>query len=81
MNDISATLKTAYNADAVVVIPGGGTFGMESIARQFAGEQPVIIVRNGWFSFLGLETLEKGKIAASIKVLSARCQASDLGSN
>ena len=37
MNDISAALKTAYNADSVVVIPGGGTYGMESIARQFAG--------------------------------------------
>ena len=49
MNDISAALKTAYNADAVVVIPGGGTYGMESIARQFAGDQHVMVIRNGWF--------------------------------
>ena len=79
MNDISAALKTAYNADAVVVIPGGGTYGMESIARQFAGDQHVMVIRNGWFSFRWSEILEKGKIAASTKVLSARRQAGALG--
>ncbi len=36
MRDISSTLKDVYNAAAVVVVPGGGTYGMESIARQFA---------------------------------------------
>ena len=36
MNDISATLKTVYNASSVVVVPGGGTYGMEAVARQFA---------------------------------------------
>ena len=81
MNDISASLKTAYNADAVVVIPGGGTYGMESIARQFAGDQHVMVIRNGWFSFRWSEILEKGKIAASTKVLSARRQADASGSN
>jgi len=81
MNDISAALKKAYNADAVVVIPGGGTYGMESIARQFAGDQHVMVIRNGWFSFRWSEILEKGKIAASTKVLSARRQAGASGSN
>lgn len=81
MNDISAALKTAYNADAVVVIPGGGTYGMESIARQFAGDQHVMVIRNGWFSFRWSEILEKGKIAASTKVLSARRQVDASGSN
>ena len=81
MNDISTALKTAYNADAVVVIPGGGTYGMESIARQFAGDQHVMVIRNGWFSFRWSEILEKGKIAASTKVLSARRQADASGSN
>jgi aspartate aminotransferase-like enzyme len=81
MNDISASLKTAYNADAVVVIPGGGTYGMESIARQFAGDQHVMVIRNGWFSFRWSEILEKSKISASTKVLSARRQAGDSGSN
>ena len=38
MRDSSALLKEAYNASAVAVIPGGGTFGMESIARQFVND-------------------------------------------
>ena len=29
-------LKEVYNADAVALIPGGGTYGMEAVARQFA---------------------------------------------
>ena len=36
MNDISSMLKEAYNAEAAVVVPGSGTFGMEAVARQFA---------------------------------------------
>ncbi len=28
MRDISATLKEVYNAHAVAVVPGSGTFGM-----------------------------------------------------
>ena len=39
MNDISATLKDVYNAERVVVVPGGGTYGMESVARQFAANK------------------------------------------
>jgi aspartate aminotransferase-like enzyme len=31
MTDISAMLKQVYNADAVALIPGGGTFGMEAV--------------------------------------------------
>ena len=72
MTDISALLKNAYNATAVAVIPGGGTFGMESIARQFANDQHVMIIRNGWFSYRWSEILEKGKIASSITVMAAR---------
>ena len=81
MNDISASLKTAYSADAVVVIPGGGTYGMESIARQFADDQHVMVIRNGWFSFRWSEILDKGKIAASTKVLAARREGGVSSSN
>ena len=35
MTDISAMLKDVYAADSVALIPGGGTFAMEAVARQF----------------------------------------------
>jgi len=81
MRDISSMLKDAYNASGVVVIPGGGTYGMESIARQFAGDQHVMIIRNGWFSFRWTEILQKGRIAASTTVLAATRQDGADGSN
>jgi aspartate aminotransferase-like enzyme len=79
MRDISAALKRAYNAHSVIVIPGGGTYGMEAIARQFGDNQHVMIIRNGWFSFRWSEIMEKGRIAASTSVLAASQQ--DDGSN
>ena len=51
MTDISSTLKEVYNADAVAIVPGSGTFGMEAVARQFAPNQNVMVIRNGWFSY------------------------------
>ena len=29
---------------------GSGSFGMESVARQFATGKRVLVIRNGWFS-------------------------------
>ncbi len=72
MNDISATLKRVYNARGVVVVPGGGTFAMEAVARQYAGGQRCIIVRDGWFSFRWTQILDAGAIAESASVLKAR---------
>ncbi len=72
MKDISATLKKVYKANAVVVVPGSGTFGMEAVARQFANDQKCLIIRNGWFSFRWSQILDMGNISASITVLKAR---------
>jgi len=72
MNDISAGLKGVYGADAVVVVPGGGTFAMEAVARQFAGGRDCLIVRNGWFSYRWTQILEMGGFAAGSTVLTAR---------
>ena len=36
MRDISDAMKEVYNADAVALVPGGGTYAMEAVARQFA---------------------------------------------
>ena len=72
MNDISATLKKVYNAQAVVVVPGGGTYGMEAVARQFATGKKCLVIRNGWFSFRWSQILEMGGISSDITVMKAR---------
>lgn len=72
MNDISSTLKDVYQAEAVVVVPGGGTYGMESVARQFANDKKCLIIRNGWFSYRWTQILEMGNIAQESIVLKAR---------
>ncbi|MDO5691246.1 MAG: aminotransferase class V-fold PLP-dependent enzyme [Pseudomonadota bacterium] len=74
MRDISALLKEVYSADATVLVPGSGTFGMESVARQFAGDAKVLIIRNGFFSYRWSQILEMGRITApgNITVLKAR---------
>ncbi len=51
MQDILGTLKDVYHAHTAVLVPGSGTFGMEAVARQFANNEKVLIVRNGWFSY------------------------------
>ena len=72
MNDISATLKKVYNAKAVVVVPGSGTFGMEAVARQFASGKKCLVIRNGWFSFRWSQIFDKGKIPSDSTVLKAQ---------
>jgi aspartate aminotransferase-like enzyme len=72
MNDISSTLKTVYRAEAVVVVPGGGTYGMEAVARQFATDKKCLVIRNGWFSFRWSQILDMGGIAAETTVMKAR---------
>ena len=71
MNDISATLKSVYGATAVAVVPGSGTFGMEAVARQFAGGKNCLVIRNGWFSYRWTQIFEAGAIPASHAVLKA----------
>lgn len=71
MNDLSSDLKSVYNADAVTIVPGSGTYGMEAVARQLANDEDCLIIRNGWFSYRWTQILEKGKIAKSSTVLTA----------
>ena len=72
MKNISRTLKQVYNAEAVAVVPGSGTFGMEAVARQFATGQQCLVIRNGWFSYRWSQILEMGNIPAATTVLKAR---------
>lgn len=72
MNDIATTLKKVYNAQAVAIVPGSGTFGMEAVARQFATNQKCLVIRNGWFSFRWTQIFEMGNIPSEALVLKAR---------
>ena len=72
IRDISSTLKQVYNATSVALVPGGGTYGMEAVARQFATNQKFLVIRNGWFSFRWSQILETGDIPSESIVLKAR---------
>ncbi len=72
MTDISAMLKQVYGAHSAVLVPGSGTFGMESVARQFAHGKHVMVIRNGWFSYRWTQIFDMGAIPASHTVLKAR---------
>jgi len=72
MRDISAVLKKVYNAHSAILVPGGGTYAMEAVARQFATDKKCIVIRNGWFSFRWTQIFDTGKIPADSTVLMAR---------
>ena len=74
MNDISRILKTVYDAAAAVIVPGGGTYAMEAVARQFATGNKCLVIRNGWFSYRWTQIFEIGDIPAASTVLKARPQ-------
>ena len=72
MRDISDSLRRAYSASAVVLVPGGGTFAMEAVGRQFAQDKRCLVIRNGWFSYRWTQILDTGKIPSKTTVLKAR---------
>lgn len=74
MKDISGMLKEVYQAHSVVIVPGSGTFGMEAVARQFAHERKVLVIRNGWFSYRWSQIFDMGRIPSESIVLKARRQ-------
>ena len=80
MCDISSILKDVYQAHSTVLVPGSGTFGMESVARQFATNQKVLVLRNGWFSYRWTQIFEMGHIPSESIILKARPQSSDIQS-
>lgn len=71
MREISDLLKEVYGGTSVALVPGGGTYAMEAVARQF-GQGDVLIVRNGWFSFRWTQILDAGGFARAQPVVMAR---------
>ena len=72
MTDISSMLKEVYNADAVALVPGGGSYGMEAVARQFGQNAKTLIVRNGWFSYRWTQIFDAGQFGGDTVVIKAR---------
>ncbi len=76
MRDISSILNEVYNGSAVALVPGGGTYAMEAVARQF-GRGRALIVRNGWFSYRWTQIFDMGGFAAETHVVMARQSGND----
>ena len=72
MRDISRLIKEVYHAHSAVLVPGSGTFGMEAVARQFATDKNVLVLRNGWFSYRWTQIFDMGRIPSACTVLKAR---------
>ena len=72
MRDLSGVLKEVYSAKSVALVPGGGTYGMEAVARQFATSKKALVLRNGWFSFRWTQIFEMGHIPSEEVVIKAR---------
>jgi len=72
MQSLLSTLRKTYAAQAVALIPGGGSCAMEAVARQLAGGKDVVVVRNGLFSFRWSAILEAGRIAAEVTLCQAQ---------
>ena len=72
MREIHATLCEVYDADRAVVVPGGGTYAMESVARQLVTGGKALVIRNGFFSYRWTQIFEAGSMPAAETVLKAR---------
>ncbi len=74
MRDISSTMKSVYKADEFTLVPGGGTVGMEAIARQFARDRRCLVLRNGWFSYRWSQIFDTCRITSEHRALLARSE-------
>jgi aspartate aminotransferase-like enzyme len=77
MREVSGMLKEVYRGSAVALVPGGGTYAMEAVARQF-GQGRVLIIRNGWFSFRWSQIFDAGGFAGETTVVMARQTGNDV---
>jgi aspartate aminotransferase-like enzyme len=77
MNEINRILKTVYHAQAAVLVPGSGTYGMEAVARQFCTGKKALVIRDGFFSYRWTQIFDMGSIPAKQTVLKARRTTTD----
>src|SRR6188768_1756232 len=72
MQDIIDVLRSTYGAETVAVVPGGGTYAMETVARQLATGRRCLVIRNGLFSYRWSQIFEAGSIPSETTVCYAR---------
>ncbi|GAA4482785.1 alanine--glyoxylate aminotransferase family protein [Microbacterium panaciterrae] len=72
MQSIQSDLRAAYGAATTAIVPGGGTYAMEAVARQLATGRRCLIVRNGLFSYRWSQILDAGEISPNVVVCAAR---------
>lgn len=72
MQDIIDVLRTTYSAHTVAIVPGGGSYGMEAIARQLATGKHALVIRNGAFSYRWSQIFDAGHITDDVTVCPAR---------
>lgn len=74
MREIHATLCEVYGADRAVIVPGGGTYAMESVAQQLVTGKKALVIRNGFFSYRWTQIFEAGSIPSEEIVMKAQRQ-------
>lgn len=72
MQDIIDVLRSTYSAHTVAIVPGGGSYGMEAIARQLATDRRALVIRNGAFSYRWSQIFDAGQITDDVTVCAAR---------
>lgn len=72
MQELVDILTGTYRAEAVAVVPGGGSFAMEAVARQFATDRRCLVIRNGFFSYRWSQIFDMGRVTDDVIVCQAR---------
>ncbi len=71
MQDLLSMLRDTYSAHTAVMVPGGGSYAMEAVARQFAHGRRVLVLRNGFFSYRWSQIIDAGALTDHHTVLKA----------
>ena len=72
MRGLHEGLCEVYQASSCALIPGGGSFAMEAVARQFARHEKVLVVRNGWFSYRWTQIFDQGVTPSHAEIVKAQ---------
>ena len=72
MRGLHQGLCEVYQASSCALIPGGGSFAMEAVARQFARHEKVLVVRNGWFSYRWTQIFDQGVTPSHAEIVKAQ---------